>query len=172
MRSNCPKALVPRQVVPSRWTVGGPVHVTTELAKNKVTTHRITVREVESVKEIITPKSLLSLFELDFSERASSNLPEEVGYSQEDKKFLSLVTNGIRHTEGHYEVPLPFGKQDVKLPNNREQALKRVLWQKKKMMQNDKSRSDYVAFINDMIDKGYREKVPRESLKTENGRAW
>ena len=182
--SNCPKALVPLKVVPNDgdgpfalqlshgWTVSGPVYVTTEPATRKLTAHRITVREVESVKEIITPKSLLNLFELDFSERASSNIPEDVGYSQEDRKFLSLVHNDIRHAEGHYEIPLPFRQQDVKLPNNREQALKRVLWQKKKMTQNDKYRRDYVAFINDMVDKGYAEKVPNEALKTEDGKAW
>ena len=182
--SNCPKALVPLKVLPNDgdgpfalrlnhgWTVSGPVHVTTEPATNKITAHRITIREVESVKEILTPKSVLNLFELDFSERASSNLPEDVGYSQEDRKFLSLVSNGIRQTEGHYEIPLPFRQQNVKLPNNREQALKRLLWQKKKMTQNERYRSDYVTFINDMIDKGYAEKVPKESLNTEIGKTW
>ena len=182
--SNCPKALVPLKVVPNEgdgpfalqlnhgWTVSGPVHVTTEPATNKLTAHRITVREIESVKEIITPKSLLKLFELDFGEKASSNLPEDLSYSQEDRRFLSLVSNAIHYTDGHYEIPLPFRQQTVELPNNREQANKRALWQRKKMLQNDQYRSDYTAFINDMVDKGYAEKVPQESLKTAQDKAW
>ena len=29
-----------------------------------------------------------------------------------------------------------------------------------------------MAFINDMMDKGYAEKVPNESLETKNGKVW
>ena len=182
--SNCPSALVPLSVVPNQgdgpfairlkhgWTVSGPLHLTTEPHTNKVTANRITVRELESCKEVITPKSLLNLFELDFNEKASCNLPEDLGYSQEDRKFMALVSDGICYTEGHYEIPLPFRHQNVNLPNNREQAFKRLLWQRKKMIQNEKYRNDYVAFINDMIEKGYAEKVPEESLRTDANNAW
>ena len=135
--SNCPNALIPLSVVPNDgegpyalqlkhgWTVSGPLHLTSEPFTNKVT-----VREIESVKEIITPKSLLKMFELDFSENASNNLPEELGHSQEDRRFLRKVTKDIRLTEGHYEIPLPFRQSEVDLPNNRQQAVKRALWQK------------------------------------------
>ena len=182
--SNCPNPLVPLSVVPTKGdgpfasqlkhslTVSGPLHLRIEPLTNKVTANRITVREVESVKEIITPKTLLNLFELDLNEKASCNLPEDLGYSQEDRKFMALVSDGIRYTEGHYEIPLPFRHQNVNLPNNREQAIKRLLWQKKKMRQNEKYRHDYVAFINDMIEKGYAEKVPVESLRANGSDAW
>lgn len=83
------------------WMVTGPLQVITKLSANKVTANRITVREVENVKEIITPKALLNLFELDFNERVSSNLPEDLGYFQEDRKLMALVSNGIQHTQGH-----------------------------------------------------------------------
>ena len=140
--SNCPNALIPLSVVPNDgegpfalqlkhgWTVSGPLHLTSEPFTNKVTVNRITVREIESVKEIITPKSLLKMFELDFSENASNNLPEELGHSQEDRRFLTKVTKDIRLTEGHYEIRLPFRQSEVDLPNNRQQAVKRALWQK------------------------------------------
>ena len=79
--SNCPNALVPLSVpnegddpfalrLKHGWTVRGPLHLRTKPLTNKVTANRITVREVESVKEIITPKSLLNLFELDFNNKA------------------------------------------------------------------------------------------------------
>ena len=70
------------------------------------------------------------MMELDFSENASNNLPEELGHSQEDRRFLTKVTKDIRLTEGHYEIPLPFQQSEVDLPNNRQQAVKRALWQK------------------------------------------
>ena len=139
---------------------------------NKITANRITVREIENVKEIITPESLLQLFELDFNERASSNFPEDLSYSKEDRRFLAKVSDGIKHTGGHYEIPLPFRQSEVKLPNNRQQALKRALWQRKKMLQNQQYRRDYVAFITDMIDKGYAERVPHELLKIIPDKIW
>ena len=120
------------------WTVSGPLHIITESATNKVTVNRISVREAKNVKEIVTPKSLLQLFELDFSEKTSSNLPEDLGHSHEDRRFLSKVSNDIRHVEGHYEIPLPFRQSEAKLPNNRQQAFKRALWQRKKMLQNER----------------------------------
>ena len=69
---------------------------------------------------------------LNFSGSASNNIPEDANYSKKDRKFLSLDSNGIRQTDVHHEISLPFRQQDVKLPYNREQALKRVLRQKKK----------------------------------------
>ena len=118
--SNCPAALASLSVVSYEgdgpyavklkhgWTVSGPLHVITESATNRVTVNRITVREVQNVKEIITPKSLFQLFELDFSERASSNLPEDLSHSHEDRRFLSKASNDIMYVEGRYEIPLPF----------------------------------------------------------------
>ena len=38
------------------------------------------------VREIVTTQALNKMFELDFSERAGD---KELGYSQEDKKFLT-----------------------------------------------------------------------------------
>ena len=182
--SNCPNALIPLSVVPNEgdslfalqlkhgWTVSRPLHLNSEPFTSKVTVNRITVRKIESVKEIITPLSQLKMFELDFSENASNNFPEELGHSQEDRRFLTKVTKGIRLTEGHYEIPLPFRQSEVDLPSNRQQAVKRALWQRKKMIQNHQYRNDYVAFINEIINKGYAEKVSQEILKTDPGKAW
>ena len=118
--SNCPAALVPLEVVPNMgngpfalklnhgWTVSGPLQVTTETSTNKVTVNRIVVREMESIKQIVTPNSKLKMFELDFNQHTSKNLPEDLGLSQEDRRFLKTVSNGIKLTSGHYQIPLPF----------------------------------------------------------------
>ena len=118
--SNCPAALVPLEVVPNMgngpfalklnhgWTVSGPLQVTTEMSTNKVTVNRIVVREMESIRQIVTPNSLLKMFELDFNQHTSKNLPEDLGLSQEDRRFLKTVSNGIKLTSGHYQIPLPF----------------------------------------------------------------
>ena len=115
---------------------------------------------------------MLKLFELDFNEHTSKNPPEEVGHSQEDRRFLKTVSNGNKLTSGRYEIPLPFRQSQVDLPNNREQAAKRAPWQRRKMVQKAQYRNDYVAFINDITDKGYIEKVPEESVEADPGKVW
>ena len=182
--NNCPTALVPLKVVPNEgdgpfavrlhhgWTVSDPVHIVTTPITNNITAKRITVREIENVKEISTPESLLQLFELHFNDMASRNFLEDLSYSQEDRRFITKVSDGIKHTGGHYEIPLPFRQTEVQLPNNRQQAFRRALWQQKRMLQNQQYRSDYVAFITDMTDKGYAEKVPHQLLKSIPDKIW
>ena len=179
--SDCPLALEPLEVLPSGgkgpfamrlrhgWTVNGPLQL--DLHPSKVcNTNTITVKELESIKEVMTPKSVLEMFELDFNDHVASC--DTLSLSKEDKKFLEIASQGIRLTDGHYELPLPFRDPEVMLPNNREQAVKRANWQRKKMLRNEKYRRDYTSFINDTIAKGYARKVPEERADAETGRMW
>jgi len=40
------------------------------------------------------------------------------------------------------------------------------------MIQNNQYRNNYIAFINEIINKSYAEKVPQETLKTDPAKAW
>ena len=64
------------------------------------------------------------MLELNFSANASNNLPDELGHSQEDRRFLMTVAKRIQLTEGHYEIHLPFRQSEVDLPNNQQQNVK------------------------------------------------
>ena len=88
---------------------------------------------------------------MDFNDHTVSKVPDERGLSQEDRKFLTMVERETEVVDGHHQVPLPFRCDDVTVPNNREQAIKRANWQKKKIIRDSQYRSDYVAFINDII---------------------
>ena len=103
-------------------------------SSDTATVNRITIREVERVKEILTPNSLLNILEMDFNDHATSSGLLGKAYSQEDKLFLKRAEQGIRLVDGHYELPLPFRKENIDLPNNRSQAIQRANWQK--MLQN------------------------------------
>ena len=92
------------------WTLTGPLKV----SPVNVICHRISVREKDSVKELLSPQVIQQMFELDFTDPDS---PNEYGYSQDDKKL------GIRRHDGHYVLPLPFRNPQVRMPNNRKQAL-------------------------------------------------
>ena len=182
--SNCPPALEPLEVVPCRsdgpfalrlrhgWTVCGPLHIRTDHDKDKIIANRITVREVETPKEIIAPTSLLRMLQMDFNDHTVSRAPDERGPSQEDRKFLTMVERETKVVDGHYQVPLPLRHSDIIMPNNKEQAIKRANWQKKKMLRDSKYRSDYVSFVNDVIAKGYAQRVPNELLIPNPGKVW
>ena len=180
--SNCPAALEPLEVVPRGeegpyarrlrrgWTLTGPLHVRGTPNPSNVVCRRITVREAESVKEMISPQPIQQMFELDFNDRKSG--PDECSYSQEDRRFIIGLEQSIQHHDGHYVIPLPFRNSRTKMPNNRDQALKRVMWQRKKMLRDEKYRNDYVYFVSEMISKGHASKVPEDRLNSEPGKIW
>ena len=192
--SNCPKALEPMDILASAnggpyalktfagWAIVGPLHMT-NTEQQKVDCNRIAAFEVGSekllghhfaiedkVKEIIVPLPLNKMFELDFHERFDEKNRQ---YSQEDKKFLKIVHQGIARTnDNHYEIPLPFSSDDVCFPDNREQVLQRACWLKRKFTRNSKFYEDYVNFMNDIIRKGFARKVPEDRAPAKSGQLW
>ena len=50
--------------------------------------------------------------------------PEEI--SREDKKFLMILETRTKKNGNHYKVKLQFKDTDVKLPNIRNQAVRRI----------------------------------------------
>jgi len=123
-----------------------------------------------TVREIVTPQVLNKMFELDFSERTDD---KEQGHSQEDKKFLKIVTQGIRHTEdSHYEIPLPFPRDDVRFPENKEQVLQRAHWLRRKLINNETFYKDYASFMNSNIARGFARKVPSARLFAKTDQFW
>ena len=167
--TNCPLALEPLEVVPTDgrgpyaarllhgWTLYGPTKP--PLANEEMTVcNRIVVQE--STKELMTPQSILNMFEMDFNEHRPAKTPGERGMSQEDCRFLNIVENGIDFRDGQYTVPLPFRYEHMRLPNNKSQAVKRAQWQQKKMASNPQYHSDYKTFMQKLLDNKYAEAVP------------
>lgn len=85
---------------------------------------------------------------------------------------MTMVERETKVVDGHYQVPLPFRCDDVTVPNNKEQAIKRANWQKKKMLRDSQYLSDYVTFVNDIIAKGYAQRVPNGLLTPTPGKVW
>ena len=57
--------------------------------------------------------------------------------SQEDLKLIEILKNRTGLVGGYYQVPLPFRKDEVNLPNNRSQAEKRFACLKKRLCRNN-----------------------------------
>ena len=190
--TNCPKAIKPRDVIPGGdydpygiktdlgWGIVGrvckspPDEDLEELSGSwvdKIVTNEDTMFAVETrAKEIFSPAHVKEMFERDFHERTElKNLPT---LSVEDRIFLEILDKGIHQREdGHYEMPLPLRSQDVELPNNRLQALRRLSQLKARFKRDESYHRDYVAFMEEMI-KGCAERVaPQETgIKIGDGR--
>ena len=185
---NCPRAIKPREVILGKgddpyavrtllgWGIIGPIIPQEDVREdgeeeaeaatcNRIMTHEICsdtpkglnfIPQIQT-KEEINPYAVKAMFEIDFSERHST----EQSLSQEDKKFLTIVEDGIHHCESdHYEMPLPLKDPSPPLLNNREVALRRLSQLKRRFESNKKYKEDYVAFMESMIQSGYAERVP------------
>ena len=86
--------------------------------------------------------------------------------SQKNKKFLQKVAKLV---DGHYDIPLLFGRGNVQLLNNKRQAGKIVTSLNDRMTRNGKFKDKYMTFVNDSISKGYN----KESKNVlESGHCW
>ena len=113
------------------------------------------------IKEQLTPQVVSRMFELDFAERENG-----VALSREDRQFLRIVEEGIRHRDDmHYEIPLPFRESNVQLPNNRSQTVQRLYGLKKRFQGGTRYRAEYVSFMSEITGKGYARKVSAKELR-------
>ncbi|XP_041354482.1 uncharacterized protein LOC121372257 [Gigantopelta aegis] len=119
--------------------------------------------------DILAIEEMEQLKRLDVMKKRKDDKKE---YSQEDKKFVQKVNKSIKLIDGHYEIDLPFRDENVKLPNNHNQAKERMMGLKKKMERNSKFHADYKVFMDNILDKGYAEQVPDDELFKDDGRVW
>ena len=114
-------------------------------------------------KEVINPFAVSKMFEQDFSEGEGHDKP----LSQEDKKFLQKMKEGIHLTEDdHYEMPFPFRQDIIELPSNRRMAETRLHQLKRRFARDPQYKKDYVSFMNDTIKAGYAERAPKKNAKS------
>ena len=89
----------------------------------------------------------------------------------EDKRFRDFLTANLhRNKKGYWEMPVPFKTDDMILPNNRKQCLKRLLGIKQKLLKNGKILKRYAEFMQKIFAKNHASHVPSEELKTNAGK--
>ena len=173
---NVPKALEPLRVISSQdegpyavlvrlgWIVNGPLGIRSPVDQHGrplVTSNRISVARLEEL--------LVQQYNQEFSELACEEKSE---HSFEDKRFLKIMNESVTKRDGHYELRLPFRRDDVCLPNNKKMAEQRALSLKRKLERNAMFKKDYVSFMNDVLKKGHAEMVPEAQLHRNDGRLW
>ena len=94
------------------------------------------------------------------------------GPSLEDKRWEKLVHASARLINGHYEIGIPVVDNLTKLPNNRVMAASRLASMGNKLKRNERLASDYKSYMKDMLQNGFVEHVPKESLSRNDGKIW
>ena len=97
---------------------------------------------------------------------------EEIAYSVDDRKVTELWDREIhRDDEGHYVLPIPWKDGRPNLPNNKFVAQNRLESLTKRLARRDMTET-YADNINQMIDRGYAERVPENELLINDGSVW
>ena len=163
--ANCMKALEPTKIIHSEG--GGPCgpinciskgittscnHVAVrDVASSKLASHHFAMEK--SVKDVSLEEMFQAMYQHDFSE------PELVGtstmlkygeFSHRDKTLMEIVERGTSKKDDHYVVPLPFRNPNLMLPNNKKQAIQRLMGLKRRFMKDSKFFKDYLKFMDNL----------------------
>ena len=74
--------------------------------------------------------------------------------SAEDINFLKLINEGCTRSDGHYQLPLAFRNLEID-SNNIRLTERRLQCLNKKLLKDEKFHKDYVAFMDNLFNKGY-----------------
>ena len=190
---NCPKAMQPCEFIPSAdggpsavrtmlgWVVSGPMQSDDPCGAGGAASCFL-VRSSEKLTRVVETglnEMPLRSFEQDFNKplsgtacnnwsmcRRSKHNPQ----SQEDRKFLTMMEDECRLVDEHCQLPLLLRNRDVVMPNNRAHALQRIASLKKRFSHDTvfQKEKEYIEFMNDIINKGYERKAPRNDVNDES----
>ena len=126
------------------------------------------------VKDMTSPQQIREMMQLDFSELNSRKPPgTELVQSIKDRRFCQIKSSEIQKNHlGNWEAPLPFKRDEVNLPNNREQCVKRLSSLKKKLSNDRKAKKNYVNFMQKIFDRQHASRVPTDELTGPPGKVW
>ena len=114
-------------------------------------------------------RKLEGLWKTDFE----GSLVETKGCdSIEDKRALKVMETTLAMVDGHYQVALPWKYDPPYLPNNKIVALRRAQLLRKRLMKNGDLHSKYRETMNNYLDSGHAERVPKEELEPDDRPVW
>lgn len=176
---NCPGALKPRELIPGKgdepwavltnlgWGIAGNIDPSHFRLHNIIGDKPCHLAFRTQVSEV-TPIMIQKMFDIDFNER---KLEEKLSF--DDRLFIDKVSKGIqKRDDGHLEMPLPIKNNEIRLPNNRTMALKRLSYLKTRLMRDHNYKKDYYTFMDGMLKGGFAEKVLMNQLSGNHGRVW
>ena len=86
------------------------------------------------------------------------------GVPVEDRKFLHILQKGTVKKNYHYVVPLSFRDDNLVIPNNRIQALRRLKCLKRRFLKDKRFFHSYKNFMNRLLIKEYAKRSDMSPL--------
>ena len=112
---------LPDSCIPNVPRASNPLHQQDSVA---VLVNKLRSKDVTS-PQIIREIMVLAYSELNYSSKICANEQVE---SIKDKRFFQIMTAGMHKNQlGNWDAPPPFETDEVNLPDNREQCLRRLL---------------------------------------------
>ncbi|XP_036347310.1 uncharacterized protein LOC118756663, partial [Rhagoletis pomonella] len=92
--------------------------------------------------------------------------------SAEDQTAVDLMNATCRKVDGFYEIGLPWRDPNVSLPDSYSNALNRAICLKRKCARDPNLRAEIQQQINNLVSKGYAEKLSTPELHMEREKVW
>ena len=164
---DCPVALTPRTIIAGGkdepyavrtslgWTLNGPIKSGTS---SKVISNFVNAG-------VTLSEQIEKFWKVDSAELYS----EEKAMSVSDNNVLKMWESSAVHIDDHYEMPIPFKKIDLRLPDNKGLAIARLDSLKRKFNKDSSLKQQYIDGMNDLLDKGYAVEATEDP---QPGRTW
>ena len=102
---------------------------------------------------------------------ACTNDDNRPGMSVEDRKFIQNMNSSLaRNKSGSWEALLPVREKFNKLPNNQEDAVKRLRSTRRTLDKKPLMKQHYFDFMQKLLEKGHAEPAPKAELSSSSPR--
>ncbi len=86
---------------------------------------------------------------------------DKPGLSMEDRAFLEIMDSDVfQDSANSWVAPLPFRSPRSRLPNNIDQALKRLTSLRKTLDKKIEMKHQFIEFMQKLFDNGHAEHAP------------
>lgn len=90
--------------------------------------------------------------------------------SVSDQRVIDLWSRRGTKIRGHYQLHIPFRKEEPELPDNRHMAERRLFALKRRLMRDPQLHQQYTEEMRQLMEKGYAEMVPDTEIYTNPGK--
>lgn len=92
--------------------------------------------------------------------------------SVDDQRALELMEKTLEKVENRYQIGHLYRYENMKFPDSKAMAMKRLSYIEKKMDADPEMSKQYCNKIQEYVDKGYARKVPSEELVIQHPHEW
>ena len=103
---------------------------------------------------------------------SDNKTPASHNLSREDMRTAEILQTTTKMSEGHYETGLLWRNEEVKLPNNRSEAERRLWSLKRRFSRESDPEEKYRAVMEQYIVKGYARRLTPEKAATTGPKTW